>query len=145
MEGHTIDFSSTDTINRGHGRPAKVTKHHTTVRVQQRCQELKAMLRMAYQEQQLLIAKVVERRRVLAETKLESQREMDEIKLQETVLKETSLTAAALLMGEKEQVETAIEEASVPHNFLRADIVTNVIHILDESGISWTRKFSVKK
>jgi hypothetical protein len=53
MEGDNLDVSSPDVINRGRGRPTKVPKHRTTVRVQRRCQELKVVLELANEEQQL--------------------------------------------------------------------------------------------
>jgi hypothetical protein len=68
MEGDNIDFSSPDVINRGHGCPAKVPKHRNTVRVQRRFIELKVMLELANEEQQLRIAQVSELNRVLEET-----------------------------------------------------------------------------
>jgi hypothetical protein len=53
------------------------------------------------------------------------------------------------LLEAQEQVETATEEVGVgvgvARNFLRADIVTNAIHILDKSETTWTSKFKSKK
>jgi hypothetical protein len=49
MEGDNIDLSSPNVTNHGRGRPVKVPKYRTTVRVQRHSQELKATLKLAYQ------------------------------------------------------------------------------------------------
>jgi hypothetical protein len=85
------------------------------------------LLRMAHQEHQILIAQVSEQTKVSAATKLESQREMDELKLQASVLEGKYIATADLLLGAHEQMETAIEEEIVAHKVSRADIVANAI------------------
>jgi hypothetical protein len=60
------------------------------------------------------------------------------------VLEETNVAAAALLLKEHEQLDTAMEEASVAHNFLRAKTSSNAITILDESRTTPSSKFKFK-
>jgi hypothetical protein len=85
MRGVNIDLTSPDVINPRRGRPVKAPQHRTTVRVQRRCQQLKMVLALANEEHQLMIAHVSEQTRVLAATQLETQREMDELKLKAAV------------------------------------------------------------
>jgi hypothetical protein len=73
---------------------------------------------------------------VLAATNCEPQRGMDELNFQAAVLEEKNVATEALLLGAQHQVEMEREEASVAGIFLRADIVTNDIPMLDESDMS---------
>jgi hypothetical protein len=61
-----------------------------------------------------------------------SRREIDELKLKAAVLEAKNMAAAALFLEAQEQVENAMEEASVAPHFLSDVLVTNTTEITED-------------
>jgi hypothetical protein len=126
------DGSSHDVTPRGRGRPAKVLNHCTTARIQRRCQELTILLGFVDEERLELITTVRDQGRALVALS-SSRRQMDKLKIKAAALEEQTVIAADKFLEAQEQVDTAMEEASVARDFLRDIIVNNATEITKDA------------
>jgi hypothetical protein len=134
MEGVNFDYLSdvwSPTVTPcGRGCPAKVANNRTNVRIQRRCQEVTVMLGLADEERLELTATVRDQGRALV-TFSSSQREMDGLKIEAAALEEKN--AAEKLLEAQEQVDAAMEEASIARDFLRDVILNNATEIAEDA------------
>jgi hypothetical protein len=126
------DVSKSDAPPRGRGRPDKVITYLSNARFARRNHELTVMLGLADEERIEFVAIVREQEKALVALS-SSRREINYLKMKSAALEEKNANAADKLVEAQEQVDAAMAEASVAHDFLRDVIVNNATEITKDA------------